>query len=157
MKELNITAENFSVIRETLKAGETCKVNNLVTLTGFEANTQKVGASGKITRTPFKYVSESGTKYTSTTLKELLGIEAETKGSRKETTFVSLWEQASKLAESAELSELESAAKTLASLIEAKKKAAEKAAESRKAALIAELAAMGVKVAEPKKSSRKSK
>ena len=47
MKTLKITAENFGTIRETLKAGESVKVNEVVTLTSYKANTEKVNANGK--------------------------------------------------------------------------------------------------------------
>lgn len=97
MKNLNITTENFSVIRETLKSGESANVNGVITLVGYKANTEKVNANGKKTRTAFMYIAEDGKRYTSTTLKAVLGIEAETKGERKETTFATLWEQISKM------------------------------------------------------------
>lgn len=128
MKNLNVTAENFSVIRETLKANEICKVNNKVTLKTYIANSEKVNESGKKTRTPFYYVTENGLKFTSTQLKELLGIETETKNSRKETTFSVIWEQAEKLAKTATRHELETAAKYLTDLAK-QKKAEEKKAE----------------------------
>lgn len=127
MKQLKVTAENFGAIRESLKAGESVQVNEVVTLTGYRANTEKVNPNGKKTRTPFYYVSESGKLYTSTTLKALLGIEAETKGERKETTFASIWEQAKGLANNASIEELKAAAKFLQEL------AKQKAEETKKA------------------------
>lgn len=127
MKEVKVTAENFGVIREILKAGESVSVNEVVTLTGYKANTEKVNPNGKKTRTPFYYVSESGKIYTSTTLKALLGIEAETKSERKETTFASIWEQAKGLASNASIEELKAAAKFLTELAKQKAEEAKKA------------------------------
>lgn len=127
MKNLVITAENFGSVREALKAGESVQVNEKVILTSYKANTEKVNANGKKTRTPFYYVSESGKLYTSTTLKALLGIEAETKGDRKETTFSSIWEQAKGLANNASIAELKEAAKFLTDLAKAKAEEAKKA------------------------------
>lgn len=127
MKNLVITAENFGTIRETLKQGESVNVNNEITLTGYKANTEKVNPNGKKTRTPFYYISENGRLYTSTTLKALLSIEAETKGDRKETTFVSIWEQAKGLASNATIAELKEAAKFLTELAKQKAEEAKKA------------------------------
>lgn len=127
MKTLQVTAENFSTIRETLKAGESVNVNNVVTLTGYIANTEKVNANGKKTRTPFYYLTDTATRHTSTTLKTLLGIETETKQSRKETTFFSIWEQAKGLAKGATIEELKNAAKFLTELAKEKETAAKKA------------------------------
>lgn len=127
MKTLNITAENFGAIREALKAGESVQVNEIVTLTSYKANTEKVNENGKKTRTPFYYIAESGKLYTSTTLKSLLGIETETKGERKETTFASIWEQAKGLANNASIEELKAAAKFLQDLAKEKAEAAKKA------------------------------
>lgn len=127
MKNLVVTAENFSAIREILKVGESVQVNEVVTLTSYKANTEKVNANGKKTRTPFYYVSENGKLYTSTTLKTLLGIETETKGDRKETTFASIWEQAKGLAKDASITELKEAAKYLQELAKEKTEAAKKA------------------------------
>ena len=127
MKDLKVTDENFSTIRESLKAGESVNANGVVTLVGFKANTEKVNANGKKTRTPFYYVSESGKVYTSTTLKAVLGIEAETKGERKETTFASIWEQAKGLANNASIAELKEAAKFLQELAKQKAEDAKKA------------------------------
>lgn len=127
MKNLVITAENFGAIRESLKAGESVNVNNVVVLTSYKANTEKVNANGKKTRTPFYYISESNKVYTSTTLKTLLGIETETKGERKETTFSSIWEQAKGLANNASIAELKEAAKFLTDLAKQKAEEAKKA------------------------------
>lgn len=125
MKNLNVTAENFSAIRENLKARESVNVNGKVNLVSFEANTQTISANGKVVRTPFYYVSEDGTKYTSVTLKKLLGIELETKGERKTTTFESVWEQAAKLASDASDDEISDAIKTLQDIQKVRKEAAE--------------------------------
>lgn len=137
MKNVNVTAENFSLVRESLKSGESVNVNGAVVLTSFIANTEKINPNGKKTRTPFYYVSEDGKKYTSTTLKELLCIEQERKDKREETTFAKVWEQARGLAKSATSEELKEAAKYLQEL--AKAKAKEEAEE--KASKIAELEA----------------
>lgn len=120
MKALNITADNFSLVRETLKSGESCLVNNLVTLVSFKANTEYINEKGTKTRTPFKYVSECGKEYTSTQLKAVLNIEAETKGERKETTFATIWAQGEKLAEAASIEELKEAVNTLQEIIKRK-------------------------------------
>lgn len=127
MRNLVVTAENFGTIRESLKAGESVNVNDVVTLTGYKANTEKVNSNGKKTRTPFYYISESGKLYTSTTLKAVLGIEAETKGERKETTFATIWEQAKGLANNATIAELKEASKFLQELAKQKAEEAKKA------------------------------
>lgn len=107
---LNVTAENFSIIRETLKSGKSANINTIITLVGFEPNTETLNKqTGKITRTPFYYVSEDGKKYTSTQLKEVLNIEPEKKGSRRETTFAAIFEQLKGLANRATLEELQEA------------------------------------------------
>lgn len=128
MKNLNITAENFGTIRENLKAGASVNVNNVVTLTGYIANTEKVNANGKKTRTAFMYIAEDGKRYTSTQLKTLLSIETERKSERKETTFSSIWEQAEGLAKNASVEELKKAIGYLQHLAK-KKEEAEKKAE----------------------------
>ena len=87
VKNLSVTESNFSEIRETLKSGAKVQVNETVTLTSWLPNTETTNASGKITRTPFYYVSADGTKLTSTTLKKLLNLQPEKKGQREETTF----------------------------------------------------------------------
>jgi hypothetical protein len=96
-------------------------------LVGFIANTEKINPNGKKTRTPFYYKTEEGAKLTSTQLKEKLGIEAEKKGERKETTFAVIWEQAKGLAQTASIEELKEAAKLLQALIKEKQEAAKKA------------------------------
>lgn len=138
-KVLTVTVENFSVIRETLKNGNECRVNDKVTLTGYLPNTERISESGKKVRTPFYYIAEDSTKYTSTTLKNLLGLECETKGERKSTTFASVWEQLEKLADTATAKELQDAAKVLQE--KAKAKAKVKAEAEEKAAKIADLEA----------------
>lgn len=125
MKNLNVTAENFSAIREALKSRESVCVNDKVNLVSFEANTQRISESGKVVRTPFYYVADDGTKYTSVTLKKLLGIELETKSERKTTTFASVWEQAAKLASDASDDEINDAIKVLQEIQKARKEAAE--------------------------------
>jgi hypothetical protein len=145
MKNLVITTENFGSIRESLKAGESVNVNNVVVLTGYKANTEKVNANGKKTRTPFYYISESNKVYTSTTLKALLGIEAETKGERKETTFASIWEQAKGLASNASIAELKEAAKFLQELAKQKAEEAKKAEAEEIKSLEARLKALKAK------------
>lgn len=127
MKTLQVNADNFGTIRETLKAGESCKVNNLITLTGYIANTEKVNANGKKTRTAFMYITDEGRRYTSTQLKAVLGMEAETKKERKETTFATIWEQAKGLSKNASIAELKDAAKFLQELAKEKETAAKKA------------------------------
>lgn len=125
MKNLNVTAENFGTIRESLKNGENVVVNEKVKLTGYIPNTEKVSENGKKVRTPFYYLSEER-RYTSFQLKALLGIEAETKSERKETTFADVWEQAKRLAKEACSNELKEAAKYLTDLakeVEKKEKA----------------------------------
>lgn len=136
-KVLSVAVENFAVIRETLKSGAECRVNDKVTLSGFLPNTERLSDNGKKVRTPFYYLAEDGTKYTSTTLKNLLGLECETKGERKSTTFASVWEQLEKLADTATAKELQDAAKVL----QEKAKAKVKAEAEEKAAKIADLEA----------------
>ena len=145
MKKLTVTSENFGTIRESLKAGESVNVNDVVTLTGYKANTEKVNANGKKTRTPFYYVSESGKLYTSTTLKAVLGIEAETKSERKETTFATIWEQAQGLASNATITELKEAAKFLQELAKEKAEAKKKAEQDEIKSLEARLKALKAK------------
>jgi hypothetical protein len=154
MKNLSVNANNFSEIRENLKSGETVLVNNVITITGYEANTEKISHNGKKVRTPFFYILENGTKVNSTKLKAMLNIEAETKGSRKETTFNSIWEQTILLASSADLDVLKEALTELKKVIENKE--AEKAAllEREKAALIEAAKKLGL-VLQPKNRSRK--
>lgn len=141
-KVLTVTVENFAVIRETLKGGAECRVNDKVTLTGYLPNTERLSESGKKVRTPFYYLAEDGTKYTSTTLKNLLGLECETKGERKSTTFASVWEQLEKLADTATAKELQDAAKVLQEKAKAKVKAEAEEKAAKIAALEAQLAAL---------------
>lgn len=145
MKNLVITAENFGTIREALKAGESVQVNEIITLTGYKANTEKVNPNGKKTRTPFYYLTEDGAKLTSTQLKTKLGLETETKGERKETTFASIWEQAKGLAKDASITELKEAAKYLQELAKEKAEAVKKAEQDEIKSLEARLKALKAK------------
>lgn len=121
MKKLNVTVENFSVIREELKAGGKVLVNDKIPLVHYVANTERISENGKKVRTPFYYVAENGIKYTSTTLKQLLGLELETKGERKQTTFATVWVQAQSLAKVASTEELQEAVKHLQSILKERK------------------------------------
>lgn len=154
MKAITVNANNFSEIRENLKSGETVLVNNTITIVSFEANTERISENGKKVRTPFLYILENGTKVNSTKLKAMLNIEAETKGSRKETTFESIWEQAILLASAADLDVLKEALKELKNVIENKE--AEKAAllEAEKQRLIETAKKLGL-VLQPKQRNRK--
>lgn len=156
MKTLNVNANNFSEIRETLKKGEEILVNNTINIVGFEPNTERISENGKKVRTPFMYILENGTKVTSTKLKALLNIEPEKKGERKETTFTTIWEQTILLASSADLSVLKDALKELKNVIDNKEN--EKAAliEREKAALIEAAKKLGL-VLQPKQRNNKSK
>lgn len=145
MKNLVITVANFSEIRETLKAGESVNVNGVINLVGYKSNTERVNDNGKKTRTAFMYISEDGKQYNSTALKAVLGIETETKGERKETTFASIWEQAKGLAKGATISELQEAAKFLTELAKEKETAAKKAEQDEIKALEARLKALKAK------------
>ena len=121
MKKLNVTESNFQEIREALKARNVVRVNDTITLVSFIANTETVSATtGKKTRTPFYYVAENGAKYSSTTLKEKLGLTPETKGERKATTFASVWEQAKGLAQKASSEELKEAIWHLQGILDAR-------------------------------------
>ena len=151
MVQLTITAENFSAIRETLKRGESTQVNNSITLVGYEPNTERVNPNGKKTRTPFYYLSEGGKKYTSTTLKEALGLETETKSQREETTFAKVWEQAKGLAKAATSEELKEAAKYLADLAKEAQKREEAEKQAQAAQALADLKASGLSNAAIKK------
>lgn len=154
MKTLNVNGSSFSQIRETLKSGETVCVNNTVNIVSFELNTEKVSPNGKKVRTPFFYVLENGQKVNSTKLKAMLGIEAETKGARKETTFESIWEQAILLAAAADLDVLKEAIKELKNVIDNKE--AEKAAllEAEKQRIIEAAKKLGL-VLQPKQRNKK--
>lgn len=151
MKNLNVTAENFSAIRETLKLRESVRVNNKVNLVSFEANTQRISESGKVVRTPFYYVADDETKYTSVTLKKLLGIELETKGERKTITFAAIWEQAAKLASDASDDEISDAIKTLQEIQKARKEAEKARKEAIEAAERAEYERLKAKFAKKRK------
>lgn len=141
-KVLTVTAENFALIRETLKGETECRVNDKVTLTGYLPNTERLSERGKKVRTPFYYLAKDGTKYTSTTLKNILGLECETKGERKATTFASVWEQLERLADTATAKELQDAAKVLQEKAKAKAKAEAEEKAAKIAALEAQLAAL---------------
>lgn len=157
MKNLTVTAENFSAIREALKSRESVCVNGKVNLVSFEANTQRIAESGKVVRTPFYYVSEDGAKYTSVTLKQLLGIELETKGERKTTTFAAIWEQAAKLASDASDDEISDAIKTLQEIQKARKEAAEAKRKAEAEAEQSTLAALAKKYGFTLKAEAKPK
>ena len=144
MVQLTISAENFSAIREELKNGSAVQVNNQIALVGYEPNTERVNPNGKKTRTPFYYLSEGGKKYTSTTLKEALGIETETKSQREETTFAKVWEQAKGLAKEATSEELKEAAKYLSGLAKEAQKREEAEKQAQAAQALADLKASGL-------------
>lgn len=143
---LQVSNENFQVIRETLKEGKQVRVNDKVSLTGYIANTESISANGRKVRTPFYYVGEDDKKYTSYQLKAVLGIEPETKGERKKETFSSLYERLSLMAEEATEEELQTAATFFTQKAEAKRAAAEQAREDEKAKLLARLAELGVTI-----------
>lgn len=151
MVQMTISAENFSAIRETLKSGESAQVNDLITLVGYEPNREWVNENGKKTRTPFYYLAEGGKRYTSTSLKEALGLETETKTKREATTFAKLWEQCRGLAKDASSEELKEAAKYLQELAKEaqKREEAEKQAQAAQAAQA--LKASGLSKADLKK------
>jgi hypothetical protein len=151
MVQLTISAENFSAIREELKNGSTVQVNNLITLVGYEPNKEWVNPNGKKTRTPFYYLAEGGKRYTSTTLKEVLGIEAETKSQREATTFAKVWEQAKGLAKEATSKELKEAAKYLQDLAKEAEKREEAEKQEQAAQALAALQASGMSKAALKK------
>lgn len=151
MVQLTITAENFSAIREELKNGSAVQVNNTVTLVGYEPNTERVNPNGKKTRTPFYYLAEGGKKYTSTNLKEALGIETETKSRREETTFAKVWEQARGLAKEATSKELKEAAKYLLDLAMEAEKREEAEKQEQAAQALATLQSSGMSKAALKK------
>ena len=141
---LQVSNENFQVIRESLKEGKQVNVNGKVSLTGYIANTETISANGRKVRTPFYYVSEDGKKYTSYQLKAVLGIEPETKGERKKETFSSLYERLSLMSDEATEEELQTAATFFAQKAEEKRRAAEQAREEEKTKLLARLAELGV-------------
>lgn len=111
MTNLNVTADNFAVVRETLKAGESVNVNSVITLVSFVPNKESISVNGKKVRTPFYYVTDNNEKLTSYQLKERLNIEAEKKGKREETTFEKLWAQLSLMLAKATSEEIENALK----------------------------------------------
>ena len=141
---LQVTNENFASIREALKEGKRVNVNGKIALTGYIPNTESISANGRKVRSPFYYVGEDDKKYTSYQLKNVLGIEPETKGERKKETFATLYERLSLMAEEATQEELQTAASFFAEKAEAKRAAAEQAREDEKAKLIARLAELGV-------------
>lgn len=141
---LQVTNENFSSIRESLKEGKKVNVNGKVNLTGYIANTESISANGRKVRTPFYYVGEDDKKYTSYQLKAALGIEPETKGERKKETFANLYERLSLMAEEATEEELQTAATFFAQKAEEKRRQAEQAREEEKTKLLARLAELGV-------------
>lgn len=141
---LQVSNENFQVIRESLKEGKQVNVNGKVSLTGYIANTETISANGRKVRTPFYYVGEDNKKYTSYQLKAVLGIEPETKGERKKETFANLYERLSLMAEEATEEELQTAANFFAEKAEEKRQAAEQAREEEKTKLLARLAELGV-------------
>ena len=141
---LQVSNENFQVIRETLKEGKQVNVNGKVLLTGYIANTETISANGRKVRTPFYYVGEDDKKYTSYQLKAILGIEPETKGERKKETFASLYERISLMADEASEEELQTASTFFAEKAEEKRQAAEQAREEEKNKLLARLAELGV-------------
>ena len=141
---LQVTNENFAAIRETLKEGKHVNVNGKVNLIGYIANTETISANGRKVRTPFYYVGEGDKKYTSYQLKNVLGIEPETKGERKKETFANLYERLSLMADEATEEELQTAANFFAEKAEAKRATAAQAREEEKAKLLARLAELGV-------------
>lgn len=141
---LQVTNENFQVIRESLKEGKQVNVNGKVNLTGYIANTETISANGRKVRTPFYYVGEDDKKYTSYQLKAVLGIEPETKGERKKETFASLYERLSLMSDEATEEELQTASAFFTQKAEEKRRQAEQAREDEKAKLLARLAELGV-------------
>lgn len=157
LKHLNITEENFPVIREELKARNSVRVNNQITLVSFIANTEYISDKGGKVRTPFYYVDSDGNKYIAKTLKERLGLKPETKGERKATTFASLWEQTSRKAEEATSEELTEAIKHLQGILDARKAEAEAKAKAEAEAEQATLAMLAAKYGYSLKTEAKAK
>lgn len=162
MKNLQVNEANFASIREALKERETVRINDKITLVSYIANTQYISDKGGQVRTPFYYVAEDGTKYIAKTLKEFLGLQPETKGERKQTTFASLWEQTSRKAEEATSEELDEAIKLLQNILEERKKAeeakakAEAEAEQSTLAMLAKKYGFTLKAeAAPKRNAKK--
>lgn len=143
---LQVTNENFAAIREALKEGKQVNANGKIALTGYIANTESISANGRKVRTPFYYVGEDDKKYTSYQLKNVLGIEPETKGERKKETFANLYERLSLMADEATEEELQTAATFFTQKAEEKRRAAEQAREDEKAKLLARLAELGVTI-----------
>lgn len=143
---LSVSNENFQLVRETLKEGKKVSVNGKVKLTGYIANNETISANGRKVRTPFYYVGENDKKYTSYQLKNVLGIEPETKGERKKETFANLYERLSLMAGEATEEELQTAATFFAQKAEEKRKKAAEAIEEEKKSLIARLKALGVTI-----------
>lgn len=143
---LQVTNENFASIREALKEGKKVNVNGKVNLTGYIANTETISANGRKVRTPFYYVGEDNKKYTSYQLKNVLGIEPETKGERKKETFAGLYERLTLMAEEATEEELQTAATFFAQKAEEKRRQAAEAIEEEKKKLIERLKALGVTI-----------
>lgn len=143
---LQVSNENFQVIRESLKEGKQVNVNGKVSLTGYIANTETISANGRKVRTPFYYVGEEDKKYTSYQLKAVLGIEPETKGERKKETFSSLYERLSLMSDEATEEELQTAATFFSQKAEEKRRKAEQAREEEKNKLLARLAELGVTI-----------
>lgn len=143
---LQVSNENFQVIRESLKEGKQVRVNDKVTLTGYIANTETISQNGRKVRTPFYYVGEDNKKHTSYQLKNVLGIEPETKGERKKETFANLYERLSLMADEASEEELQTAASFFAEKAEQKRQQAEQAIEEEKKSLIERLKALGVTI-----------
>ena len=143
---LQVTNENFAAIREALKEGKQVRVNDKVSLTGYIANTESISANGRKVRTPFYYVGEGDKKYTSYQLKNVLGIEPETKGERKKETFATLYERVSLMADEATEEELQTAATFFTQKAEEKRRAAAEAIEEEKKTLIERLKALGVTI-----------
>lgn len=151
MLQLTINADNFSAIREELKNGNSVLVNNAIALVGYEPNKEWVNDNGKKTRTPFYYLAEGGKRYTSTTLKETLGLETEQKTKREATTFAKVWEQAKGLAKEATSKELKEAAKYLSELAKEAEKREEAEKQEQAAQAAQALKASGLSKADLKK------
>lgn len=143
---LSVSNENFQLVRETLKEGKQVRVNDKVNLTGYIANTETISANGRKVRTPFYYVGEDNKKYTSYQLKNVLGIDPETKGERKKETFANLYERLSLMADEATQEELQTAATFFTQKAEDKRRQAAEAIEEEKKKLIERLKALGVTI-----------
>jgi hypothetical protein len=157
LKHLTITEDNFSVIRAELKARNSVRVNNKVNLVSFIANTQYISDKGNEVRTPFYYIADDGRKFIAKTLKEFLGLQPETKGERKSTTFAALWEQVSRKAEEASDEELTEAIEHLQGILDARKAEAEAKAKAEAEAEQATLAMLAAKYGYSLKTEAKAK